>query len=139
MAAELDPLLKLIGQVGIFVAAAGVLWYTVFVPRKNKDNDPKSALLVPGWIVDDLKREADRRVLFYEKALADEQERANVRISEWRGFRDEAVAKAVDAQEDRKQLLEAVQSLSRDVQVLLQIHTATSGSPDQAESGKARG
>jgi hypothetical protein len=134
--AEIDPLLKLIGQVGIFIAAVVALWYAVFVPRKNKHNDPKSSLLVPGWIVDDLKAESERRVRFYEQALKDEQERANVRISEWRGFRDEAVARATDAEDDREQLLEAVQVLSRDVQRLLDIDAAARATPKTA-SGEA--
>jgi len=116
---QLESLMELIGQIGVFVTGVAVLWYAVFVPRKTKNNEPKSALLVPGWVVDDLKKETERRIRFYEQALKDEQERANVRVAEWRGFRDEAVARAVDAQEDRKQLLGAVQVLGRDVQRLL--------------------
>ena len=117
---DVDALIDAVMKLGLFVVASGAIWYTVMIPRKGR-----SSLLVPGWIHDQLKAEAARELeaqrQFYSKALADEQERANVRIAEWRAFRDEAVAKAEDADDDRRRLLEAVTSSSRDIALLLEL------------------
>ena len=117
---DIEPIIDAAMKLGVFVVAAGALWYTVMVPRKDR-----SSLLVPGWLHDSLKEDAKAELeaqrQFYVKALADEQERANVRIAEWRAFRDEAVAKAEDADEDRRRLLEAVTNQSRDIAVLLEL------------------
>ena len=132
---DLEPLVDAAMKLGIFVVAAGALWYTVMVPRKGR-----SSLLVPGWLhdalKDDAKAELEAQRQFYTKALADEQERASVRIAEWRAFRDEAVAKAEDADDDRRRLLEAVTNQSRDIAVLLEL--SRMADRDSRVSGAAR-
>ena len=133
---DLEPLVDAAMKLGIFVVAAGALWYAVAVPRRGK-----SSLMMPGWLHDEAeerhKAELEAQREFYKKALADEQERANVRIAEWRAFRDEAVAKAADADEDRRRLLEAVTNSSHDIALLLELQRMASG--DGRSSGAARG
>lgn len=118
---DVDALLKAIGQLGLAVVGVTALWWAVFVPRKAKDGEKRSALIVPGWQYDESQSEIQRTRLFYEAALRDTQDQANTRIAEWRGFRDEAIAKATDADEDRRKLLEAVTSASRDISLLLEL------------------
>jgi hypothetical protein len=69
-----------------------------------------------------VREETEQRINFYAAALRDEQARSNVRTQEWRGFRDEEHALRVDAEDLSKELLVAVQALSRDVSLLLEIH-----------------
>jgi hypothetical protein len=131
---EIDGLLKAIGQIGLAVTLALALWYVILIPRKNSKGEKKSSLLVPGWLHDEARAEVDRVRRFYEVALKDEQARANVRVSEWRGFRDEAVAKQVDAEENTKKLLDAVNGLSRDISVLLEIQKMANRDRNRPES-----
>jgi hypothetical protein len=135
---DVDDILKLVAQLGLATVLVLALWYVVLVPRKSPSGKRRSSFLVPGWIHDDALAETDRVRRYYEVMLKDEQQRANVRITEWRGFRDEAVAKATDAEEDRRRLLEAVNGLSRDVALLLEIQRLAEGDRGrQGDSGDA--
>jgi hypothetical protein len=117
--------LEQLGIVAIVLVAIVTLVWALGRARVDKDGTKRSSLLVPGWIHDAMlaahDRELEAQRQFYAKALADEQERANVRIAEWRGFRDEAIAKAVDADDDRRRLLEAVTNSSRDIGLILEL------------------
>ncbi len=134
----IDELLRASGQLGIGVVLALTLWYALLVPRKDtKDGQrTRAPLLVPGWTHDrqltEAREEAVRVRRYYEVALKDEQQRASVRVQEWRGFRDEAVASKVDAEQDRAKLLEAVNELSRDVALLLEISRLADGRRPQS-------
>jgi len=122
----IDQLLEASAQLGLAVVLALALWYALLVPRKDNDGKrTRAPLLVPGWTHDrqlnEARDEAVRVRRYYEVALKDEQQRASVRVQEWRGFRDEAVASKVDAEQDRAKLLTAVNELSRDMALLLEI------------------
>jgi hypothetical protein len=131
---NVDNVLQLVGQLGLAVTLTLALWYVILTPRKTRDGKPKSSLLVPGWIHDEVRAETDRVRRYYEVMLKDEQARANVRVSEWRGFRDEAVAKQVDAETDRAKLLEAVSGLGQDVALLLEIQRLAEGDHRQRKA-----
>ncbi len=134
---DLEPLVDAAMKLGVFVVAAGALWYAVAVPRKGK-----SSLMMPGWLHDEAearhRAELEAQREFYKKALADEQERANVRIAEWRAFRDEAVAKAADADEDRRRLLEAVTSSSHDIGLILELQRMADRDGRRSETKSGR-
>jgi hypothetical protein len=131
---DVDGALRAVAQLGLAVTLALALWYVVLMPR-GKGKERRSSLLVPGWIHDEKRAEVEAVRRFYETALKDEQNRAQVRVQEWRGFREEAVAKQKDAEDDRRELIKAVTTLQQDVGVLLEItrRAAASGVGAPAE------
>lgn len=116
-----EDFLRLVGQIGLAVTLVIALWYVILTPRKTPDGKRKSSLLVPGWIHDDAIAERERVRSFYEAALKTSQELVDARVKEWRGLRDEEVARRVDAEADRVALLEAVKGLSDDIQILIEL------------------
>ena len=139
-----DEFLRASAQLGTGVVMAITLWYAVLVPRKDKDGKrTRAPLLVPGWTHDrqlnEARDEAVRVRRYYEVALKDEQQRASVRVQEWRGFRDEAIASKVDAEQDRAKLLAAVSELSRDVDLLLEMARLADGRGSQPGDEGAKG
>ncbi len=138
MEIDFDNLTKLIAQLGVAVAMALILWYAVFVPRKRKSSsgeDVKSALLVPGWIYEEAKSETERVRTMYARMLLEEQQRSELRITEWRGFRDEEKARRIDAENDTKKLLTAIDGLASDVAFLVEIQRITGGDRRGARNG----
>ncbi len=132
-----DDFLRAASQLGIGVVLALTLWWALLIPRKDRDGkQTRSRLLVPVWThdlqINEAREEAARVRRYYEVALKDEQQRASVRVQEWRGFRDEAVASKVDAEQDRAKLLTAVNELSRDVALLLEVSRLPSGRRSQS-------
>jgi hypothetical protein len=93
----LPPLARLLVQVGIFVVAAAGLWYAVLQARKDRQGNPRSALLVPGWEHDRQIAETERVRAAYEARLADVQRDQDARQAEWRRLRDEERARAAEA------------------------------------------
>jgi hypothetical protein len=124
---ETTALVELITRLGVALGLALAVWRLVLTPRTKPDGTQKSAMLVPGWIHDEARAEAERVRVFYERALHDEQAAHDVRIQEWRGFRDEERARRKDAENQREQLLAAVSALSTDVQVLLAVAGVAEG------------
>ena len=124
---ELGPFWDAIAKLGLALTLGAALWYFVLMPRKTPTGDRKSSLLVPGWIHDEKVLEVERVRLFYEKMLKDAHNASNLRIQEWRGFRDEERAKRVDAENDAKALLTAIDGLASDVSLLLEIQGVAEG------------
>jgi hypothetical protein len=138
MTVDLDALLKLVRELGVFVVAAGALYWAVFLPRKDKKGNPRSSLIVPGWKHDqdiaECHEETSRVRRFYETAINDRDKQTELRVGEVRGYRDEAVA--VNAE-----LLRTLSSATRDIALVLQILDMASrdGSQPGAESETATG
>ena len=130
---ELDLLFRTVRELGLAITLVLGLIYVILWPRKTHDGKPKSSIVVPGWVHDRAIVEAESIRSFYEKALKDEQARSNVRVQEWRGFRDEERAARIDAETDRKAVLTALSDLTRDVALLLEIQQVPSR--DGAGSG----
>lgn len=118
---DLSHFLELAGQLGLAVTLTVTLWYVILTPRKTHDGKRRSSVLVPGWIHDDQRAEMERRARAYEVALKDEQSRGRDNIQQWRALRDEEIARRADAENDTRALLAAVNGLTRDVALLLEI------------------
>ena len=130
---ELDVLFRTVRELGLAITLVLALIYVILWPRKTHDGKPKSAVVVPGWVHDRAIAEAEAIRDFYKKALKEEQDRSSVRVQEWRGFRDEERAARIDAENDRKAVVGALNDLTRDVALLLEIQQ--SALRDGAESG----
>ena len=136
---ELGPFWDAIAKLGLALTLGAAMWYFILTPRKTPTGDRKSSLLVPGWIHDDSVAEVERVRTFYEKMLKDAQNASNNRIQEWRGFRDEERAKRVDAENDSKALLVAVEGLASDVRLLLEIQGVADGNGRRPKEAPKRG
>lgn len=130
-------LLAQLGLVGVVVAA---LYYAILLPRKNPDGTKRrSALLTPGWIVDQRDDEHQAELVrvrnMYEKGLLDAQDAARKSVEHWRALRDEVKAEAREAKAESKDLRELLKELqiasrehialtneqTRDIAVLLEL------------------
>lgn len=136
---DVGTLLDAVAKLGLAVTMGAALWYFILSPRKQSDGSKRSSLLVPGWIHDDTVAEVERVRLFYEKALRDAHNASNARIQEWRGFRDEERAKRVDAENDAKALLSAIEGLSSDISLLLEIQGVAEGDAVAPKGARQRG
>ena len=130
---ELGPFLEAAGKLGIAITMGAALWYFILSPRKSHDGRPRSSLLVPGWIHDAALEQNEALRVFYEKLAADREQEHDRRIKEWRGFRDEERARRIEAEADRKAVLEALTGINRDVALLLEIQQAAAR--DSGEAG----
>lgn len=136
---EFGPVWDAVAKLGLALTLGAALWYFVLSPRKTPTGDRKSSLLVPGWIHDDAVAEVERVRTFYEKMLKDAQNASNNRVNEWRGFRDEERAKRVDAENDSKAVVAALNTLADDVKLLLDLQKMAQGDGRLPEETQRRG
>lgn len=98
MELNVDAILKLIPQLGLFVIATGALWWAVLTPRKDGDGKrTRPPLLVPGWHYERGIADADRRCHLAEARVQEAERDWVSRQSEWRRLRDEERARAAEA------------------------------------------
>ena len=136
---ELGPFWDAIAKLGLALTLGAAMWYFVLTPRKNSDGSKRASVLVPGWVHDAALAEPDRVRDLYEKLLKDAHNASNQRINEWRGFRDEERAKRIDAENDAKALLTAINTLGDDVKLLLELQTVAQGDGRRSKEAPRRG
>jgi hypothetical protein len=127
MTVDLDPILKAVGQLGVFVVAAGILWWALLIPHKDARGRKRSPLLIVGSehdrALDEATASEERTRKFYETQITEIRKQADVRVGEVRGYRDETMAINVD-------LLASLSSATRDIAQVLEILDRASREPE---------
>lgn len=138
MTVDLDAILKAAGQLGIFVVAAGALWWALLIPRKDSKGNRRSPLLVPGSehdrAIDECRTSEDRTRKFYEGQLTQERRNSEVRVGEVRGYRDEAIATNATLLETLTNATRDMADISAKLAVVLQILELADRDSGQSET-----
>lgn len=132
MTLNVDELLKLFPQLALVIVVLAVAGWAFLYRRRDERGDKRPPLLVGGWVVEEMEERHSAELsvtrTFYEKALLDCTNAANVRIEDIRAWRDqesarakEAVALTKDSQDDIHRIGAAVDSQSQSLASLVEL------------------
>lgn len=132
MTLNVAELLKLFPQLALVIVVLAVAGWAFLYRRRDESGDRRPPLLVGGWVVEEIEErheaELDSIRSFYDKALLDCTNAANIRIEDIRAWRDqesarakEAVALTKDSQDDIHRIGSAVDSQSQSLASLVEL------------------